>query len=91
MTGAQTAVEPWYPTGYQLLFLATDWVNETTRQFHRLRDADAVCLISAVTLVDVFQATSQMTDESGQSYPFTIDTLLDRALGDGRLLWRLYD
>jgi hypothetical protein len=33
------------------------------------------------SLLDVFQATTQMTDESGQSYPFTIDTLLDRALG----------
>lgn len=31
--------------------------------------------------VDVYQATTQMTDESGQSYPFTVDTLLDRALG----------
>ena len=33
------------------------------------------------TIVDVYQAATQMTDESGQSYPFTIDTLLDRALG----------
>jgi len=33
------------------------------------------------TMIDVYQATTQMTDESGQSYPFTIDTLLDRALG----------
>jgi len=33
------------------------------------------------SLIDVYQATTQMTDESGQSYPFTIDTLLDRALG----------
>jgi hypothetical protein len=33
------------------------------------------------TLIDVYQATSQMTDESGQSFPFTINTLLDRALG----------
>ena len=24
---------------------------------------------------------TQMTDESGQQYPYTIDTLLDRALG----------
>ncbi|HEX7286052.1 MAG TPA: MBG domain-containing protein [Candidatus Angelobacter sp.] len=32
-------------------------------------------------LVDVYQAATQMTDESGQSYPFTIDTLLDNALG----------
>jgi N,N-dimethylformamidase beta subunit-like, C-terminal/Domain of unknown function (DUF4082)/Bacterial Ig-like domain/Bacterial Ig domain len=34
------------------------------------------------TLIDVYQAATQMTDESGQQYPFTIDTLLDRALGD---------
>ena len=33
------------------------------------------------TMIDVYQATTQMTDESGQSYPFTIDTLLDRAIG----------
>jgi len=32
-------------------------------------------------LMDVYQATTQMTDESGQAYPYTIDTLLDRALG----------
>ena len=32
-------------------------------------------------MVDVYQAATQMTDESGQSYPFTSDTLLDRALG----------
>ena len=32
-------------------------------------------------LIDVYQAVTQMTDESGQTYPFTIDTLLDRALG----------
>ena len=33
------------------------------------------------SLIDVYQATTQMTDESGQSYPATIDTLLDNALG----------
>ena len=32
-------------------------------------------------MVDVFQATTQMTDESGQTYPHTIDALLDKALG----------
>jgi hypothetical protein len=36
---------------------------------------------SAGALIDVFQAVTQMTDESGQSYPFTVDTLLDRAIG----------
>jgi uncharacterized protein DUF4082/Big-like domain-containing protein/IPT/TIG domain-containing protein len=33
------------------------------------------------TMIDVYQATTQMTDESEQSYPLTIDALLDRALG----------
>jgi len=33
------------------------------------------------TMIDVYQAVTQMTDESGQSYPYTVDTLLDRALG----------
>jgi len=33
------------------------------------------------SIVDVFQVTSQMTDESGQTYPDTVNTLLDRALG----------
>ena len=33
------------------------------------------------SFVDVYMAATQMTDESGQIYPYTIDTLLDRALG----------
>lgn len=33
------------------------------------------------SFVDVFQAASQMTDESGQTYPYTVQTLLDRAVG----------
>ncbi|WP_198320847.1 hypothetical protein, partial [Azohydromonas aeria] len=33
------------------------------------------------SLLDVYQAATQMTDESGQSYPYTVDTLLDRAVG----------
>ncbi len=33
------------------------------------------------SFVDVYMAATQMTDESGQTYPKTIDTLLDRALG----------
>ena len=32
-------------------------------------------------ILDIYQATSQMTDESGQSYPYTIDALLNGALG----------
>lgn len=32
-------------------------------------------------LLDVFQVSTQMTDESGQTFPDTIDDLLDKALG----------
>ena len=33
------------------------------------------------TTIDVYQLNTQMTDESGQSFPYTIDQLLDKALG----------
>jgi hypothetical protein len=33
------------------------------------------------SLIDVFQAATQMTDESGQSYPDTVISLLDKATG----------
>ncbi len=33
------------------------------------------------TIVDVYQAATQMTDESDQSFPGTMDALLDNALG----------
>ncbi len=33
------------------------------------------------SLIDVYQAATQMTDESGQAYPFASDALLDKALG----------
>ena len=33
------------------------------------------------SLINVYQAATQMTDESGQTYPFTIDSLLDKATG----------
>ncbi|MER5866969.1 Ig-like domain-containing protein [Kitasatospora sp. NPDC002040] len=33
------------------------------------------------SLIDVYQATTQLTDESGQSYPGTVNTLLDAAYG----------
>jgi hypothetical protein len=33
------------------------------------------------TIMDVYQATTQMTDESQQTYPYTINALLNRALG----------
>ncbi|HWM62689.1 MAG TPA: Ig-like domain-containing protein, partial [Solirubrobacterales bacterium] len=33
------------------------------------------------SMIDVYQAATQMTDESKQTYPFTSNELLDRALG----------
>ncbi|WP_050855606.1 Ig-like domain-containing protein, partial [Gillisia limnaea] len=33
------------------------------------------------TIIDSYQLVTQMTDESGQNFPFTIDQLLDKALG----------
>ena len=33
------------------------------------------------TMIDNYQAATQMTDESGQTYPFNIDTLLNNAQG----------
>ena len=32
-------------------------------------------------VIDVYQAATQMTDESGQTFPYTIDSLLDKAIG----------
>jgi len=32
-------------------------------------------------MIDVYQSATQMTDESQQTYPFTVNTLLDNALG----------
>ena len=64
------------------------WVNDAPGFFTgsgmpmRFADLDG-------TMIDVYQAATQMTDESGQTFPFTINTLLDRALGADRLLRHL--
>lgn len=61
-------------------FWPPTWVQDTPGHFTgsaipmRFADLDG-------SIIDVYQVATQMTDESGQSYPFTIDTLLDRALG----------
>jgi N,N-dimethylformamidase beta subunit-like protein/uncharacterized protein DUF4082/Big-like domain-containing protein/K319-like protein/purple acid phosphatase-like protein len=57
-----------------------NWVNDKPGLFTgsgipmRFADTDG-------SVIDVYQAPTQMTDESGQSYPFTVNTLLDNALG----------
>lgn len=45
-----------------------------TAQIMRFADEDG-------RVIDTYQATTQMTDESGQSYPYTVDTLLNAAHG----------
>jgi hypothetical protein len=56
------------------------WVRDTPGMFTgsglpmRFVDGDG-------NLLDVYQASTQMTDESGQTYPTTVNTLLDNALG----------
>jgi hypothetical protein len=61
-------------------FWPSSWVNDQPGLFTgsgmpmRFADLDG-------SMFDVYQATTQMTDESGQTYPHTIDTLLNRALG----------
>ena len=73
-----------YPLRHQLLLLAGELGAGPPGFFTgsgmpmRFADLDG-------TRIDVYQATTQMTDESGQTYPFNIDTLLDNALGPGVL------
>ena len=56
------------------------WVNDVPGHFTgsampmRFADLDG-------TILDSFQVVTQMTDESGQSFPYTSDTLLARAAG----------
>ncbi|WP_354642559.1 Ig-like domain-containing protein [Kitasatospora camelliae] len=45
-----------------------------TGQIMKFADTDG-------TVIDEYQATTQLTDESGQSYPSTVTTLLDAAYG----------
>lgn len=61
-------------------YYPTSWVQDRPGYFNgtgeimRFADTDG-------SVIDVYQATTQMTDESGQSYPYTVDTLLDGAYG----------
>ena len=56
------------------------WVNNVPGLFTgsgmpmRFTDRDG-------NIINVYQAATQMTDESGQTYPFNTDTLLDNAVG----------
>jgi VCBS repeat-containing protein len=58
------------------------WVDDNPGLFTGSGFAQRFATITG-ELVDVYQATTQMTDESGQSYPFTAITLMDRAISQG--------
>ena len=67
------------PAGGELLLLATIVGKQpagSTGSGMPMRFAD-----TNGAIMDIYQATTEMTDESGQSYPYTVDTLLDQALG----------
>ena len=80
VTAAKTQLNHGMRLDVSYYFWPPSWVNNTPGLFTgsampmRLADLNGA-------LIDVYEATSQMTDESGQQYPFTIDTLLDRAVG----------
>ena len=81
-TGAKVQLDHGMRLDTNYYYWPPSWANDVPGVFTgsampmRFADND-----TAGSLIDVFQAVSQMTDESGQSYPFTIDTLLDRAIG----------
>ena len=69
-----------HSAGDQLLLLAADLGSRPAGIF----TGSGMPMRFATTngdIMDIYQAPSQMTDESGQSYPYTIDTLFDGALG----------
>ncbi len=79
-TGAQTELSNGIRLDTSYYFWPPSWVSNVPGVFTgsampmRFANLDG-------TYVDVYMAASQMTDESGQTYPYTIDTLLDRATG----------
>ncbi|MEC4749602.1 N,N-dimethylformamidase beta subunit family domain-containing protein [Methylomicrobium sp. Wu6] len=80
ITAAQTELSHGIRLDTSFYFWPPSWVNDRPGNFTGsampMRFADL-----SGNLIDVYQAVSHMTDESGQTYPFTINTLLDRALG----------
>jgi hypothetical protein len=57
-----------------------DWLNDRPGFFTGSGMPMRFALRTGQT-IDVYQAATQMTDESGQTYPTTINALLDNALG----------
>jgi hypothetical protein len=79
-TGAKVQLRHGMRLDTSYYYWPPSWVNDTPGHMTgsampmRFADLDG-------TMIDVYQAVTQMTDESGQGFPFTIDTLLSRALG----------
>ena len=61
-------------------FYPPEWVNDRPGFFTGSGMPMRYALRTGQT-VDVYQAVTQMTDESGQTYPMTINALLDNAVG----------
>ncbi len=57
-----------------------NWVNNVPGLFTGSGMAQRYAKVDG-TILDIYQAPTQWTDESGQTFPFNADALLDRALG----------
>ncbi len=80
-TGAEVQLTQRHPARHHLLLLAAELGRRTRPDCSTARRCRCASRRLDGSLIDVYLAATQMTDESGQTYPFTIDTLLDRALG----------
>ncbi len=79
-TGAETEFANGIRLDTSYYFWPPSWVNNIPGVFTGSAMPMRFAKLDG-TYVDVFMAASQMTDESGQVYPYTVDTLLDRAVG----------
>ncbi len=78
--GAEDGARPRHAARRELLPLPDTWIGNKPGFMNgggfpmRFADLDG-------SLIDVYQANTNMTDESGQAYPATVNALLDNALG----------
>ena len=80
ITGAKTELKYGMRLDTSYYFWPPNWLQDRPGHFTgsavpmRFADLDG-------TIIDVYNVPTQMTDESGQSYPFTSDALLSAAVG----------